>query len=125
LVLFLEGNDFKNHLKIYLKYWKKKIEIFSFLNFWPEGLFSSSLSRRSQPGLYSTRWSASQAAGPLGLIDRQPRFSGSRAANWTGPAEAAGRLAPAALPFSSLRVAATPGPLVSVVVVFFLLLVTE
>jgi hypothetical protein len=39
LVLFLEGNDFKNHLKMYLKYWKKKMEIFSFLNFWPEGLF--------------------------------------------------------------------------------------
>jgi hypothetical protein len=84
----------ENAFKILEK--EKKIEILSFLNFWPEGLL------------------------PLLLISACSASSPARSRN--GPAQQfTGR---SRAPFSSHRVTATPGPHVSGIV-FFLSLVTE
>jgi hypothetical protein len=60
---------------------EKEIEIFFLLSFWPEGPLLPSF------------------AGPLGLINRQPNFADSRAANWAGPI---GRSRPQPCSFPSL-----------------------
>jgi hypothetical protein len=96
----------ENALEILEK--EKEIEVFSILNFRPEG-----------PAPLACFFSPiPKPKGPAALSAREPRY---------GLAQPKPQAAspPAALPFSSLCVAATPGPLVGVVVVFFLLLVSQ
>jgi hypothetical protein len=73
------------------------MEIFSFLSFWPEGLLlpPSAFGPRS-----SSRWPARLPQPAVHQPSKPAALSCPRAAYWAGPAEAAGRLAPAASPFS-------------------------
>jgi hypothetical protein len=126
--LLLEEKDFKNYLKnsIGILEKEKKMEILSFLNFWPEGLLPLLLFLACSA--FSPPLSAEEAASPLhkplAYLASAARAPSLSPVSRNGPAQPSAAEGRNALLFS-LRVAATLGLLVGIAIIFFLPRVTE